>query len=294
MIGARDFVLTVSVMLIWGLNFVAAKWGLAEIPPIFMMALRFGLVAALLLPFVRFPRGQLGGVLALSTTLGCLHFSLMFTGLRDLDAAIVAIAIQMQVPFAAILAAVFLNDRLGWRRLLGMAVAFAGVVLLAGEPRFAPNPLPLLLVTAASFMWAVSNFQVKQLGAIDGFALNAYMALFAVPQLLAASYVLEQGQIAALVGAGWWALLSVVYMAVVVTIFSYVIWYRLLRRHAVNHMMPFTLLVPVFGVLAGVLLLDEPLTWRLALGGAFTIAGVAIIVLRRPKLADPEATSKTV
>jgi O-acetylserine/cysteine efflux transporter len=58
--------------------------------------------------------------------------------------------------------------------------------------------------------------------------------------------------------------------------------------------MPFTLLVPIIGVLSAALFLDEPLTWRVLLGGAATIAGVAVIVLRRPRLADPEATSKTV
>lgn len=289
-----DFGLILVVMVIWGLNFVAAKWGLAQIPPIFLMALRFGLVAALLLPFVKLPREKLGGIAALSFTLGCVHFSLMFTGLRDTDAAAAAIAIQSQVPFAALLAAILFKDRLGWRRAAGMALAFAGIVIIAGEPRFFANLMPLLIVIAASFMWAVANIQIKQLGPVDGFALNAYLGLFAAPQLLAVSAVLESGQIDALLHADWRAYGSLVFMAVMVTIITYAMWYRLLRRYSVNQVMPFTLLVPIFGVLSAVLLLDEPFGWRLALGGVATIAGVAIIVLRRPRLADPEATSKAV
>ena len=82
-------------------------------------------------------------------------------------------------------------------------------------------------------------------------------------------------------------------MAILVTVISYVMWYRILRRYSVNQAMPFTLLVPVIGVLAAALLLDEPLTLRVILGGVATIAGVAVIVLRRPKLAAPEATSKS-
>jgi O-acetylserine/cysteine efflux transporter len=290
----RDVILVLIVMVIWGLNFVIAKWGLAQFPPIFMIALRFAMVAVLLLPFVRMPKQKLGGIALLSFTLGCLHFSMMFSGLNGTDAAAAAIAIQIQVPFAALIAAVVLKDRLGWRRAGGMALAFVGIVIMAGEPRFSDDLLPLGLVIAASFMWAVANVQIKQLGAVDGFALNAYLGLFAAPQLFLASALLESGQVEALKDADWVGWSSVAYMAVLVTIISYVMWYRVLRRYTVNQAMPFTLLVPVLGVLSAALLLDEPLTWRVILGGLATVAGVAVIVLRRPRLAEPEATAKSV
>jgi O-acetylserine/cysteine efflux transporter len=289
-----DLAIVIVVMVIWGLNFVVAKWGMAQFPPIFLIGLRFAVVALLLLPFVKLPRRWLGGILLLSFTLGCLHFSMMFTGLRDLDAAAAAIAIQSQVPFAALIAAIFLNDKLGWRRTLGMGLAFAGIVVMAGEPRVAGSLWPLLLVVAASFMWAVANVQIKKLGAVDGFALNAYLGLFAAPQLFIASALLEEGQIQAVLNADWVGWSAVLYMAVLVTIISYVLWYRVLRRYTVNQAMPFTLLVPVIGVLSAAWLLDEPLGWRVILGGVATVAGVAVIVLRRPRLAEPEATSKSV
>jgi O-acetylserine/cysteine efflux transporter len=289
-----DIVLVLIVMVIWGLNFVIAKWGLEQFPPIFMIALRFGMVAVLLLPFVRVPKQKLGGIALLSFTLGCLHFSMMFSGLDGTDAAAAAIAIQIQVPFAALIAAIVFKDRLGWRRAGGMALAFLGIVIMAGEPRFSDDLVPLGLVIAASFMWAVANVQIKKLGAVDGFALNAYLGLFATPQLLLASALLEGGQIEALKNADWVGWSSVAYMAVLVTIISYVMWYRVLRRYTVNQAMPFTLLVPVLGVLSAALLLDEPLTWRVILGGVATVAGVAVIVLRRPRLAEPEATAKSV
>jgi O-acetylserine/cysteine efflux transporter len=289
-----DLALVLFVMLVWGLNFVVAKWGLTQFPPIFMIALRFGAVALLLLPFVKMPRDKMPGILMLSFTLGCVHFSLMFTGLDGLDAAAAAIATQTQVPFAALIAAVYLNDKLGWRRAAGMALAFVGIVVMAGEPRLSGNLWPLFLVIGASFMWAVANIQIKQLGAVDGFALNAYLGLFAAPQLFLASAFLETGQIEALRNADWLGWSSIAYMAIMVTIVSYAMWYRVLRRYPVNQAMPFTLLVPVLGVLSAAALLDEPIGLRVALGGLATIAGVAVIVLRRPRLAEPEATSKTV
>ena len=288
-----DVLLAVAVMVIWGFNFVAAKWGLAQSPPILLMALRFGVVAALLLPFVRAPRGRLLAIAALSVTLGAVHFSLMFTGLSRLGAGLAAVVTQVQVPFAAILAAFVFGDYLGWRRALGMAIAFAGVFVLTGEPEVAADPGPLLLVVAAAFMWAVSNIQIKRLGAINGYALNAYLGLCAAPQLLASSLVFEQGQRAALAAADLWLVGSVLYMAVMVQIVSYLLWFRLVRAHPVNQVMPFTLLVPVFGVAAGAIFLGETLSWRMIVGGLMTVAGVAVIVLRRPRLAAPAAAAKT-
>ncbi|HEX9462084.1 MAG TPA: EamA family transporter [Alphaproteobacteria bacterium] len=278
-----DLLLGVTVMLVWGANFIAAKLGVGQLPPILLMSIRFAAVAALLLPFARLPRGRLWRIAALSVTLGCIHFACMFTGLRDLDAGTAAILTQTQVPFAAALAAIVYRERLGWMRALGMAVAFAGVALMVGEPRLTTNLRPVGLVLFASFLWAASNIQIKLLGPINGTSLNAYLALFAAPQLLIASFVLESHQGTALATADWSRVIfSVLYMAVLTQIVSYLMWYRLLRRYPVNEVMPLTLLVPVFGVLSGVIFLDETLGWRAVLGGVATLAGVAIIVLRPP------------
>jgi O-acetylserine/cysteine efflux transporter len=191
----------VGVMAIWGLNFAVAKIGMQQLPPILMTALRFALVALLLGPFAKPPKGRWRPVFLISVTLGLLHFSLMFTGLQGIDAATAAIAIQLQVPFAALLAAIFFRDLLGWRRALGMAVAFGGVMLIAGEPRLEGSYLSLALVILAACIWSVANIQIKMLGEIDGMTLNAWVAIFATPQLLLASLALEDGQLAALAAA---------------------------------------------------------------------------------------------
>ena len=280
--------LFVGIMLIWGLNLVIAKIGLAHLPPLFFMALRFALVALLLVPFAKRPVRAWRKLLLISVTLGFLHFALMFTGLTQIDAATAAITVQLQVPFAAILAALFFGDRLGWRRALGLAIAFVGTGLIAGEPRIAGQYLHLAMVVGAAFFWAVANIQIKSLDNIDGLTLNAWVSIFAAPQLLLASALLEEGQIQAIKAADWIIVGAVVYQAVLVVCVGYGLWYWLLRQYALNQAMPFTLLVPVVGVAAGVLILGEPLTFALIAGGLLTIVGVGIIVLRRPKLARPE------
>lgn len=285
----RDIFLIIVVMAVWGANFGVSKWGLQELPPLMLIGLRFGLTALFLVPFTRLPRDKMLPVLMLSVTLGFVHFSLMFTGLRQVDASTAAIAAQVQVPFSALLAAIFFKDRLGWRRALGMALAIAGVVLLAGEPQTSSNILYLGMIIASSMIWAVAAIQMKQLADVDALTLNGWMALFAAPQLLVGSWLLEDGHLEAIAGAGWKGWGAVVYMAVVVTIFGYGIWMKMLSRYQVNQVMPFTLLAPVFGVVAGVAMLGEGLSLLKLLGGIITICGVAIITVRRPQQAQPVA-----
>ncbi len=283
-----DILVGLMIAFIWGMNFAVSKTGLTQFPPLLMIALRFALVAALLIPFFPMPRDRIKEIALYSVTLGLLHFSLMFNGLARVDAAVAAITIQIQVPFAALLSAVLLRDPPGWRRLLGMALAIGGVTILAGEPRTSSALWAIGLIVAAALVWAISNLQMKRLADIDGFALNAWMALLATPQLLLASLLIEEGQLAAIVSAGWLGWGAIAYQSVVVVILGYGLWYQLLRRHTVNQVMPFTLLVPLFGVLSGVVFLGEAVTWALAVGGAATITGVGIIVFRRPRLVEPK------
>lgn len=281
--------LVLGIMILWGLNFAVAKIGLQQIPPIFLVACRFLLVAVLLLPFAKRSHGQWGAIFAIAVVLGLLHFSIMFNGLKTVDAATAAITIQLQVPFASLLAAIFFKDKLGWRRALGMAIAFLGVAVIAGEPRLDGQYLALSFVLTACFIWAIANVMIKRLKDVDGITLNAWMAVFATPLLFAASALLEDGQIEAVRQADFWAYFAVVYQAVAVVVIGYGCWYWLLQRYQMNQVMSATLLVPLFGVLSGVVFLGEELTVNLISGGIMTIAGVGIIILRRPKITAPEA-----
>ncbi len=278
--------LAVLVMLLWGVNFVAAKLGLEELPPLLMLSVRFLAVGFLLIPFAPFPRGKMIQIAWLSLVLGTIHFALMFTGVQGVDAGVAAIAIQLQVPFAAILAAAIFKDKLGWRRMVGMAFAFVGIAMLAGEPRMQSSLISLGLVIAASFVWAISNIQVKLIKEIHPLSLLAWSSLLSAPQLIVLSLLMESGQAEALSDAGWRGWGAIAYMVVCVSGIGYGIWYYLVPRYDVNQTMPFTLLVPMFGIGSGALVLDERMTWMMLTGSALTLAGVAVIILRRPRTAE--------
>jgi len=283
-----------TVAVIFGLNFAVAKTALMELPPLLLLLLRFGLIALLLLPFCSLPRARLRGILLVSLTLCGVHFPLMFHGIAGVDAATAALAIQLQVPFASLLALVLFRDALGWRRGLGMVIAFAGILVIAGEPRPGENPMALLLVIAASLVFSIANIQIKQLGDIDSLTLTAWMSLFALPVLLAQTLILETGQLAAIRAASWYAWGGLVYMSVALSGIGYGLWYPFLRRYDVNQTMPFLMLVPVFGVAGGVWLHGETLSLPLIGGGVLTLAGVGLIVRRRSAVQAQPARQETI
>ena len=191
----------VAIVVIWGLNFVAAKFGLAQIPPLLLMTLRFSLVVILLLPFLKVQRGRMGQLAVVAVALGGLHYSLMFVGLSGVDAGPASIAVQLMVPFSAVLAWAFFRERLRPPQIAGMTIAFAGVYVLGGGAERAPQVPYLLSVVGAAFALALATILIKRLGPINIFTLNAWLSLFTVPQLLAATLILEDGQMAALRGA---------------------------------------------------------------------------------------------
>ena len=275
------------VVTIWGSNFTAMRIGALELPPWLLLALRLGLAGGVLALFVPLPTDQFGRLFGIATSMGIVHFGLSLVAMQHIGAAI---AMQVAVPFAALLAWILFGERLGWRRAAGMAVAFAGIVVIGGAPSVTGHIDMLLVLMLSASAFAVANIQIKRLAPINFMSLNAWIALIGAPLALLLSLVFEQGQIEALRAAPWPALSVVVYMALVVSIVGHGLWYWLVPRYETNQTMPLTLLVPVLGVLFGVLLLDEALSATLVAGGALTVTGVAVIVLRRPDTAAAPAT----
>lgn len=287
---AAGWAAALAVVVIWGFNFVAAKVGVALVPPFAFMALRFALVGLLLAPLFRPRRGQWRGILIVSVTLGVLHFGLLFIGIKGIDAATAAIAIQLSVPFSAALAAVYFGERLGRLRGAGMLLAFSGAALLAGEPT-TPDLASLGLVVIAAFAWSASNVLIKRLPAVHPVTMNGWMSLLAAPQLALLSLAFERDQLDTLAAAGWRGWSALAFTVLGASIVAYSLWYHLVSKYELNKVVPFTLLGPVIGVAAGVALLGEGLTWHKLAGGVVTIVGVAVIQFApAPKRAAPAPT----
>lgn len=289
----RDMLLAVMVAAIWGGNFVAARYGVAHFPPFFLTCLRFTLVASVMIPFCPRPtRLQAKQLFILALVLGTLHLAAMFAAMHQgLDIAACAIVAQLGVPFSCLLGALWMGDRLGIWRISGMALAFAGMMLVAGTPNVLEHPLGFSIAIGGAFFWALSNIQIKRIEGMPPMAMLAWMTFFAAPQLLLISLLLESGQWDSLVTLTRAPALSLLYTAFGSTVTAYGMWYVLLKRYPVSLVAPYSLLTPVFGIALGQLFFKEPLTAAVLIGGALTMLGVGVIVFRRPKLAElSEAT----
>lgn len=275
----KDLLIGLGIIAIWAFNIIVIKLGIEELPPLLVTLLRFMLVAALIVPFTRISRRQLPWLLLLAVTFGGLHFPLLFLGLQRAEAGTGALLVQMGTPFATLLAAIFLKEKLGPRRLLGLVLAFGGVVVLAGGPSL-PPPASTIMLLASAFFWAASTMIIKIAPPIAPLTMTGWLSLFAIPLVALGSWLFEENQWQALQQAGWAGWGAVVYTAVMSSIAAYGLWYRLLQKHPVSRVVPLTLLMPLFAVILGIWLLGDPLGINKVLGGLMVIAGLAVINFR--------------
>ena len=294
-LGWRDLGLVVVLSVIWGISTPVSKIGVNELPPLFMLAVRFFIVAAAAF-FYPVSGSQMRQLLRLSLTLAVLHFPCMFIGLRYIDASAAAVLTQLQLPFAVLLAGFVFGERLSARALAGIALAFVGVVVIAGTPNiFAAGWTGLVLMVAAAFFWAIASLQMKSLGRISPFAANAWLAVFAAPVLLIESWIFEQSPLSSLSGLTVTGAGAILYLVVMTTFVGYGIWFKLVQAHPVSVVMPFTLTNPMFGILSSALMLGEQITLQFMLGAALTLCGLALIVVAPAKLVQaangPERTA---
>lgn len=280
-----DLLLALLANAAWAFNFIAGKAGVEHFPPLLFTTLRFVMLLAILFPFLRRVPGQMRSVLQIGFILGVVHFSLMFAGLAaGGDISSIAILTQLYVPFSAVFAALFLDETMGWRRILGVTTAFAGVMVIGFDPVVFNHLDALFLIVGAALAMAVSTIIMRGMKGVGIFTLQAWIALIASPCLFLLSLLFEDGQWAALQTATWWDFGAPAYSAIGASLIGHGIVYYLLGRYPVSVTAPFMLLTPVLAVIFGVTLWGDQLTWKLILGGVLTLAGIAIITVRAPRL----------
>lgn len=265
----------------WGYNFVAAKVSLDSLPIFVVMLFRFVIVAGLLFPFLRIPRDKILPTVAIGFMLGVVHFGLMFTGVALAgDVSSVAIAAQLFVPFGTILAVLFLGEKVGWRRTVALIVAFAGIGVLGFDPTVLRHLDSLFFVTLAAVAMALATIMMRRFHGVGAMQMQAWTGVVAIPCFLAATLLFESGQLEAVRNAPPIALGYVVYTALAASIIGHGSLYYLLKRYPVSTVSPLMLLSPVIGIVFGILIYGDDLTWQIGVGGALTLAGVAVIAAR--------------
>ena len=268
-----------AVPLLWALGLVFSKAVIEQFPPILLMSLRFFLAALIMMFFAKFPTNNVKKLLYISLIAAVLQYSLTFTGLKGLDAGTASIILQLEVPFLVILGAVMLNEKPGFQKWLGIGFAFFGVIVIVGETNFSGEWIPLLLVLLGAFSWAVGQIYIRKLKNIDGVTVTAWVAIFAAPQLFLTSLLFESNQLQSVRDADLLVWLVILYLGAIMTALGYFLWNTLIRKHDINVVAPFLLLLPVFTVIGGIIILGEIITFKKVLGGMIVIFGVSLVTL---------------
>lgn len=281
----RHSLLAAAVMVVWGCNFVVIDAGLADVPPLLFVAIRFTFVALPLVFLVPRPHGKMRDVVLVGLFMSLGQFALLYLALAlGLPSGLAAVLLQAQVVLTIAVAAVVLRDVPTRRQIVGAAVGTVGLVAVAASHGLSAPALPLVVILAAALSWAVGNVVSRRSGIPGGLSVVVWSALVVPLPALAASLLLDgREEIArALTHLSPTAVASTLYTVVGASLIGYTVWNSLLARYPVAAVTPFVLLVPPIGITAGWLIQGEVPTSFELLGAGVMLAGVAVATIRPP------------
>jgi drug/metabolite transporter (DMT)-like permease len=273
---------------LWGLNQVAVKTVLPQVPPLAQAGLRSAGAVLLVFGWARLrgiPLFERDGTLWPGLFAGSLfaaEFACIFIGLQHTTASRMAVFIYLS-PFIVALGMPFIarNERLTAPQLAGLVIAFAGVAWAFAEGFSRPAAgdrqwFGDALGVAAAVLWGATTLVIRStpLGRATPEKALLYQLGMTAAALGAASFAVEPAWAWPLAPLTW---ASLGFQMVVVSFASYLLWFWLVRHYAATRLAAFTMLTPVFGLLLGALLLGEPITLRLVTALAAVAVGIVLV-----------------
>jgi len=297
--SVREFCVLMLVCLIWGLHFTVMKYTIVDmgVPPLFYAALRISCLGLILLPFLKWHKGQMKAVLFGGLGYGALNYAFMFPAMQLTTASAAAVAIELYMPFSIILSVLILGERIGIWRTSGAALAFIGVVLIGlGTPSEEAGQgfaLGIALMACGAMAEAIGAISVKSVKSVNPIQLLAWFGIVGSVVLWPLSLILEDGQMSAFapetrVNFG----MALIYSTLLVSLVAHGSYYWLLQRLPIHTVAPSGLMTTVIGVAAGVVILKEAPTPILFIGSLITLSGISIILWRNKRQSEIDQKTK--
>ena len=287
----RDLILALLVVIVWGANFTVIKLGLAGLPPMLLVALRYTFAAVPAIFFVKRPDIGWKYIIAYGMAVGVGQFSCLFYAMNiGMPAGTSSVILQSQVFFTLIFAAVLLKEHLRIFHALGVIISAIGLFFISGNigsGQMSSLPLGALFLTllAAAF-WGVSNiivrFASKQAAAqgktIDMFGLVVWSSLVPPLPLFIFALILDSPEtlLNIVLGLSGQSIFAILYLSFLATLFGFGLWSFLLSKYPAGKVAPLSLLVPITGLITARAVLGEqlmPIQW---LGCGIIILGLII------------------
>lgn len=280
----RHVLLALLIVAIWGFNFVVIKLSVHALPPILAAGLRFFFVAVPAIFLVRPPKSDWPKIALFGLTFGFALYTLLNLSLRaGLPAGLASVVLQVQAFFTMALAMLVFAERPRLMQWVGAGIAFSGIAVIGSERWEGAQLWPFAITILAAFSWGVANVTAKSARRVNPIVLMIWGSFFAAIPLLGLSLMTEGSD--ALIGfftqPDWqvWAIIA--FLAYPASLFGAGMWNWLLSLHPASTVAPFTLLVPITGLLSGWLVLHETVTPIEVVGGALVVVGLGVTVVRR-------------
>jgi len=283
----RAVFLVLALCMMWGIQQVALKAVAGHAAPILQLAIRFAGASIVFGTWVLIHEGRRAfqdGTLPSGLLLGSMFAAeFIFVGQSLVyTSAAHSIVFLYTAPIFTALGLQFLpEERLSRLQWLGIAVAFAGIVVAFHGPGGRPASSLLLgdaLALLAGVSWGLSNVVLRR--SRVGGAKTAKTVLYQVSTaaIVLGIYAAATGQ--ARIELTATTVLALAFQTLGIAIASYLTWFWLLRQYLTSRLMLLSLLTPLFGVIFGAAFMGDPITPRFAFGGALVLAGISVMTLQ--------------
>ncbi len=225
-------------------------------------------------------------VLIIALCAGPVGFGFFFAGVALSNPSVVAVVSQLGVPFATILSVIFLKEEVRWKRWLGIALSFIGVMVISFDPTVFNFLTGVIFVILSALVTAVGTIFQRQIRNVGVFEMQAWIAFVAAPIMLAGSFAFEGNHWELVKTASVLQWGGALYTAFASSLIGHAGIYYLLQRYEVTQTAPLTLLSPIFTVIFSVMLLGDVLTTRMIVGALIALTGILIVSIRQKQIVD--------
>lgn len=256
--------------------------GSNPVPPFMLATCRAAIVLLVMGIFLFRKRPQkFWHLLLVCACVGPIHLGFLYSGLQTASASSSSIVSQILIPFATILSVVFLKEKIGWVRGLGILGAFAGTIIMIYEPGALTLDFGLIYIVGAYFALACGSILMKTVGDVDWRQYVVWTSVLIFVFMGLASFFLEHSHLQ-IIETSWKPLLiTACYAALCVSIAAHGQYFNLIKLYDVSHIVPLTLMTPLLATIMGIGFLNESLTTQMMIGGALIMPCVYIIARRQ-------------
>ena len=281
----HDIGIGLIVAVLWGLNFIAIKLGLADMPPLLLATIRFIIVCIPAIFFLPKPPVGWRQLIALGLTLNVGQFAFLFVGIKlGMPAGLSSLVHQSQAFFTLVFAALILGERWKWNNLTGLIIAAGGMVVVGSQQGGSMTAAGFWLTLCASSSWGMGNVVIRRASKdappFSMLSLVVWAGAVAILPLGLLSLLFEGPAVwkTAWDSLNWVTLVSIIYLAYFASLCGYGLWGRLLSRYPAAAVAPFSLLVPIIGMSSAVLFLNETFSLWQIIGAILVMLGLAVNV----------------